>query len=129
MSVSRFVKHTVPVALCGALATITLATTPASAASSGYVYSSGPGGEGWYYYGNGWIYANDIKADGFASVTQVFADDGRRLLVSVQDSGANNGISWKTPVLFEGFHKVRACVYKTGHAPTKCGAMTRWYVD
>lgn len=129
MSVSRFVKHTVPVALGGALATIALATAPASAASSGYVYSSGRGAEGWYYYGNGRVYANDIKVDGFGAVTQIFADDGRRLLTSVKDTGAKNGGSWKTPILFEGFHKIRACVYKTGHAPTKCGAMTRWHVD
>ncbi|MGW6603557.1 hypothetical protein [Streptomyces sp. NPDC055036] len=106
-----------------------LAATPASAASSGYVYSTNRGAEGWYYYGNGRVSANDIKSDGYAAVTQVFADDGRRLLVSVTDTGAKNGESWKTPVLFEGYHKIRACVYKNGHAPTKCSAMVRWYVD
>jgi hypothetical protein len=117
------------VATLGLALTAGLASTPASAASSGYVYSTNRGAEGWYYYGNGRVYANDIRADGYGAVTQVFADDGRRLLVSVKDTGVRNGASWKTPTLFEGYHKIRACVYKTGQKPTKCGAMTRWYVD
>jgi hypothetical protein len=117
------------VATLGFALTAGLAATPASAASSGYVYSTNRGGEGWYYYGSERVWANDIKRDGYGAVTQVFADDGRRLLVTVKDTGVNNGGSWKTPTLFEGYHKIRACVYKTGHKPTKCGPMTRWYVD
>ena len=128
MLTSRFIKRTVPLAVGGALAVGALATTPASAASSGYVYSSGRGAEGWYYYGSERVWACDIKTDGYSALTQVFSKDDR-LLVSVRDRLNNGTCSWKKPVLFEGTHKIRACLVKGNQKPTKCGAKREWYVD
>ncbi|MFD0253715.1 hypothetical protein ACFVGX_22675 [Streptomyces sp. NPDC127113] len=105
-----------------------LAASPASAASSGYVYSSGKGAEGSYYYGSERVYACDIKTDGYKAVTQVFSRDDR-LLVTVTDTYNNGSCSWKKPTLFEGTHKIRACVQKGSAKPTKCGPKRSWYVD
>ena len=104
------------------------ASTPASAASSGHVFSNGRGAEGWYYYGSERVYACDIKTDGYSALTRVFSKDDR-LLVSVRDTLNNGNCSWKKPVLFEGTHKIRACLVKGNHAPTRCGPKREWYVD
>ncbi|GAA2965018.1 hypothetical protein [Kitasatospora cinereorecta] len=117
------VVATMSLALVGAVS-----TTPASAASSGHVYSSGSGAEGWYYYGSERVYACDIKTDGYKAVTQVFSKSDR-LLVTVTDTYNNGTCSWKKPTLFEGTHKIRACVQKGSAAPTKCGPKRSWYVD
>lgn len=128
MITSRFLRHTAPVAMGSALAVAALATTPASAASSGHVCSNGRGGEGWYYYGSERVYACDIKTDGYSALTQVFSKDDR-LLVSVRDTKNNGACSWKKPVLFEGTHKIRVSLVKGSQKPTKCGAKQEWYVD
>ena len=116
------------VATVGLALTAGLASTPASAASSGHVFSSGRAAEGWYYYGSERVYACDIKTDGYSALTQVFSKDDR-LLVSVKDTRNNGECSWKKPVLFEGTHKIRACLVKGSGKPTKCGAKREWYVD
>jgi hypothetical protein len=125
--ISRFARHTVSVAAGGALALAGLAATPASAASSGHVFSTNRGAEGWYYHGNERVYACDIRTDGYSALTQVFSKDDR-LLVSVRDTFNNNKCSWKTPVLFEGTHKIRVCLVKGNQKPTKCGSKREWYV-
>ncbi|WP_330351710.1 hypothetical protein [Streptomyces sp. NBC_00582] len=125
MRISRALQRTAPLAIGGALA-VALATTPA-AASSGWVTSNGGGAEGIYNSYNGRVSACDIKTDGYKAVTQVFGF-GDRLLLSVQDTLNNGRCSWKTPTLFEGTHTIRACVMKTGKAPTKCGPKHEFYV-
>ncbi|MFE9769488.1 hypothetical protein ACFYPC_34055 [Streptomyces sp. NPDC005808] len=127
MHFARTLKRTLPAVALGGVLALSLGTTPAAAASSGYVYSTNGGAKGWYYYGNGRVYANDIKVDGYAAVTQVFASDDR-LLFSVKDTGANDGSSWTTPTLFGGTHKIRACLVKGTGAPTKCGSKHSWPV-
>jgi len=128
MNFARTLKRALPAAALGGALALTLGTTPASALSSGYVYSSGRGAEGWYYYGSERVWACDIKTDGYSAVTQVFSKDDR-LLVSVKDTLNNGSCSYKKPVLFEGTHKIRACLVKGSQAPTKCGAKREWYVD
>ncbi|MFC4468933.1 hypothetical protein ACFPH6_31160 [Streptomyces xiangluensis] len=117
-------------AVVGALGlalTAGMSATPASADSSGRVFSRGGGAEGWYYYGSERVYSCDIKRDGYSALTQVYGYGGR-LLVSVKDQRANGACSWKKPTLFEGTHKIRVCVVKNA-APTKCSAKREWYVD
>jgi hypothetical protein len=116
------------VATLGLALTAGLAATPASADSSGRVFSNGRGAEGWYYYGSERIYACDIKSDGYSALTRVFAKDGR-LLTSVKDNRNNGACSSKKPTLFEGTHLIQVCVVKTGQAPKKCSAKVDWYVD
>jgi hypothetical protein len=126
--ISNFAKRAVPAVLGSALVVTALSAAPASAASSGYVYSTNRGSEGWYYHGSERVWANDIKADGYAAVTQVFHRDGR-LLVTVRDTGVRNGGSWKKPTLFAGTKKIRACLQKGNAKPVKCGAKKAWVVD
>ncbi|MGW3424479.1 hypothetical protein [Streptomyces phaeochromogenes] len=128
MPISSFAKRVAPALLGGALVVTALSAAPASAASSGYVYSTNRGAEGWYYYGNERVNACDIKTDGYAAVTQVFSKDDR-LLVTVRDAKNNNSCAWKTPTLFEGTHKIRACLQKGSAKPVKCGSKKEWYVD
>lgn len=101
---------------------------PASAASSGHVFSNGRGAEGWYYSGSERVWACDIKSDGYSAVTQIFSRDDR-LLVSVRDTKNNGQCSWKKPDLWSGTHKIRACLVKGSQKPRKCGAKKEWYVD
>lgn len=100
-----------------------LAATPASANSSGWWTSPGKRAEGFYNSLSGRVYANDIKADGYNAITQVRTAKHGYFVVDVTDKVANNGGSWKTPTLYsEVRFKMRVCVYKTGHKPTKCGS-------
>ncbi|MFF1714366.1 hypothetical protein [Streptomyces sp. NPDC058268] len=120
MSVTRFFKRTMPIALGGALAAAAMAAAPASA-SSGWWNSSGGGAEGYYNHVNGHVTACDVKTDGYKAVVQILANDGR-LLTTVTDSYNNGSCSWKAPVLFEGTHKIKVCVKKGKARPVKCSA-------
>ncbi|GKQ33586.1 hypothetical protein ACFVOR_34935 [Streptomyces sp. NPDC057837] len=125
MLISRALKRTAPLALGGALA-VTLLTTPAFA-SSGWWYSNGGGAKGFYNHVNGRVIACDIKTDGYSAVTQILTKDGY-LLTSVVDKLNNGACSWRTPTLFEGEHKIRVCLVKSGQKPTKCSPAHRFYV-
>ncbi|MFI6278060.1 hypothetical protein [Streptomyces sp. NPDC050988] len=100
-----------------------LAATPASANSSGWWTSPGGRAEGFYNSMNGRVYAGDLRVDGYAAITQVRTAKNGYFVVDVRDKGARDGGSWKTPTLYKGVRfKMRVCVYKDGHAPTKCGS-------
>ncbi|EGX58456.1 MULTISPECIES: hypothetical protein [Streptomyces] len=122
MSVPRLVTRTLPAVLGGALAAAAFATTPASA-SSGWWTSPGGRAEGYYNSFNGHVYANDLKRDGYSAITQVRTNRNGYFVADVTDKWANGRGSWKTPTLYSGVvFKMRVCVVKSGHKPTKCSA-------
>ncbi|MFI6372409.1 hypothetical protein [Streptomyces sp. NPDC050546] len=125
MLTSRLFTRTMPIALGGALVATALSAGSASA-SSGPWRSTGGGGQGFYNSVNGQVSACDIKTDGYKAVVQIFANDGR-LLTTTTDGYNNDSCSWKTPVLFEGTHKIKVCVQKGNARPVKCSSAHAFY--
>ncbi|MEU1273588.1 hypothetical protein [Streptomyces sp. NPDC005799] len=66
----RFVRHTLPVALGGALAAAAVSTTPA-AANSGWWYSTNIGASGYFTSNGDKVTACDIKVDGYMALVQI----------------------------------------------------------
>ena len=123
MSIARLIKRTIPLALGGALTVAALATTPASAYSSGWWTSQGKGAEGFYDSNSGRVYAGDLKRDGYSAITQVRTVRNDYYVTHVVDKSVNGHGAWKTPSLYRGVnYKIRVCVFKPGHRPTKCSA-------
>ncbi|MFC9131360.1 hypothetical protein ACFT4A_31595 [Streptomyces sp. NPDC057099] len=111
------------VATLGLALTAGLAATPASAASSGWWTSPGNRAEGYYNSAQSAVYANDLKKDGYSAITQVRTVRNGYYVTDVTDKLANGRGSWKTPTIYSGVNfKLRVCVVKSGHKPTKCGA-------
>lgn len=122
----QFLRRTLPVALGGAFTIAVLSTAPASA-SSGWWFSQGKGAEGFYNHVNGRVYANDIKKDGYFAVTQILTYPKGYVVTSVNDTGSNNGSTWRTPNLYQGGdYMIRVCVAKYGQKATKCSA-SHWF--
>ncbi|MEU4486653.1 hypothetical protein AB0H94_17500 [Streptomyces purpurascens] len=107
----------------GLALTAGMAATPASAASSGWWTSAGNRAEGYYNSGNGRVYANDLRKDGYSAITQVRTVRDGYFVADVKDTLANGLVSWKTPTLYSRVNfKMRVCVVKGSQAPTACGA-------
>lgn len=124
MSLASYVKRSLPAVIGGAVAIAALAAAPASA-SSGWWFNSNNAAKGYYNSGNGRVTACDVKSDGRAAVTEILTADGH-LLTSVVDAQGSGTCAWKTPVLFEGRHKIRVCLQK-GSARIQCGATHDFY--